>query len=233
MGGRAKLGAITMIVVAGFVTFGTSACGGDDDPSPTETVTVTTEASPSTGVMPATTSEDPGTIVLRLSDLGPGWMELDAGQGFGDDEVCGFRIADGLAATAETNFQDAAGTEGVGTAAGVATSPGDAENLFGVVESTLRACTEWETPGDSGTATWRVEPADVEPLGDESIAVQLRTGTGAGDFRAVAVYVRVKEYISGIADTRSVPDSGTLDGQIAETERLARIVVDRMGEPAG
>ena len=229
---RAKLGATAMIAVAGVVAFGTSACGGGD-PSPTETISVTTGVSPATETTPATTSEEPGAIVLRLSDLPPGWMELDAGRGFGDDEVCGFQIADGLVETAETNFQDAAGTEGVGSEAGVAATSGDAENLFGVVESTLSACTEWETPGEPGTTTWRVEPADVEPLGDESIAVRLQTGTGAGGFRAVAVYVRVKEYISGVADTRSAPDAGTLDEQIAETERLARIVVDRMGEPAG
>ena len=230
---RAAVGATAMIAVAGVVAFGTSACGGDGDSTTSETVTATTEASPTTGATTAGTFEDPGTIVLRLSDLPPGWMELDAGEGFGDDEVCGFRIADDLVATAETNFQDGAGTEGVGSESGVAAGPGDAESLFEVVESTLDACTEWETPGGAGAMTWQVEPADAEPLGDQSIAVQLQTGTGADDFRAVAVYVRVKEYISGVADTRSVPDAGTVEEQIADTERLARIVVDRMGEPAG
>ena len=229
---RASGRTAAIIAMAGVAAVGLVACGGDDS-SRTETVTVRTGASPTTAPSPTTVAEDPATIVLRLSDLPSGWIELEAGEGFGEDEVCGFAIADGLVTRAESNFQDPVGVEGVRSEAGVAATEGDAENLFGVVERTLGSCTEWETPGEPGAATWQVEPADVEPLGDESIAVQLQSGTGSGDFRAVAVYVRVKEYISGVADTRSAPDAGTIGEQIAETERLARIVVDRMGEPAG
>jgi len=227
--GQGVVAVLSAVVVA--ITL--AACGGGDDSSRTETVTVTTETSPTTAPPPVTVTEDPATIVLQLSDLPPGWTELGAGEGFGEEEVCGFAIADGLVARAETNFQDSNGVEGVGSEAGVTATEGDAESLFGVAKDVLGTCTQWRPPGESGATTWRVEPADVEPLGDESVAVQLQTGNGPGDFRAVATYVRVKEYIAGVADTRSASDAGTIDEQIAETERLARIVVDRMGEPAG
>jgi hypothetical protein len=222
-GGRA----VVVVVTAGVAAITLAACGGGGGSSETERVTVTTRGSTTT------VAEDPATNVLQLSDMPPGWIELESGQGFGEDEVCAFEIADGLEASAESGFQDPESGQGVGSEVGVTATPADAEDLFEVVETTLSACTDWESPDPSGPIAWQVEPAELEPLGDESVAVQLQTGAGGAELRAVAVYTRVGEYISGVANTRVASEGVTVDDQIAETEQFARIVVDRMGEPAG
>lgn len=223
--------AVAVVVTAGVAAITLAACGGGDDSSKTDTTTVRNgEATTATTTAVA---EDPATLVLQLSDMPPGWIELESGRGFGEDEVCGFEIADGFEESAESGFQDPESFSGVGSEVGVAATPADAEDLFEVVTSTLSACTEWESADASGTMTWQVEPAELEPLGDESVAVQLKTGEGSAELRAVAVYSRVGEYISGVANTQLTSAGATLDEQVAETEQFARVVVDRMGEPAG